>query len=745
MKSRIWLVSFLVLMVMIASCSGKGESKHEDTAGTPQSEALVTADTEGTPAAITQLLQQIEAIQATLPRDRMDPAAVIAVTREPANIFAWVRENTRAVAYEGSLRGPVGVLMDRRGNSLDRALLVSRLLTLAGYPVRIVGGKLSPADALKASAEASKEAGSAPALGDERKAAAAIATTILAKTGPLTLTVPAAESTHYWAQFNDGKAWIDADTTVSTIGQARTRAEGSPITIDPQTHGVARSDSSHLLHTVTMSFVVERWEAGRLAESSLGEMSFDSSIEPLSAITVAFVPVDQAQNKAVKRAFTTGAELYEHLLGETAWAVVAGGFGSATRMGRMFDDAGIVGDVPKTFDPVGVLGGAAAAGFGDFMDAFGGGAEPEPEQEKPSVLTALIADYEITVPGKPAHRVRRFIFDSIGPEARSASGQTIPRPTWSDQQRVERGAHLAGLHDTLVTFASLSPDVYVYRFAQRVIDSADAVLKVAAGSQDEALFARVSYGLSFRTLELFAALRDSAMDPKLAVAEPQIVRREIRYVPDGVATTLRADVLGDLTWNRLAPTTGSIRPVDLVTQGVLDTLQESAIVLREGPPLPDQTTSALFEEAVRQGIDSVAVRHVSDAVLMSFPGDARARMLRDLQTGQVLVTPRKPVVVDELPRLGWWRVDPNTGQVVGAMDNGLLATLVTYVLPVTGAAGIVIQRFGQVAGPRAVQFAQQAARLRQQAGGSTTQNQYNNLLKYAQEMINAGRGDLLGF
>jgi hypothetical protein len=623
--------------------------------------------------------------------------------------------------------------MDRSGNSLDRALLVRRLLTLAGHEARVVGGRLSPEDALRVPPGGSLAGERATTPGDERKEAAAIATMILAKAGPLTLTAPAAESTHYWAQFNDGKAWVDADPTGSALGQARTRAEGPPIAIDPQTHGVAHTGSSQLLHSVTMRMVVERWEAGRLAESQLGELPFDSSTEPLSALSLTFAPVDPSTHKAMARAFTTGAELREQVLGETAWAVVAGGFGSPTKMGRMFDDAGVVGDAPKSFERPGVLGGAAKTGLGGMMDAFGGG-----EPEKPSVLTALIADYEIAVPGTAVRRVRRFLFDSIGPEARAASGQTIPRPAWSDQQRVERGARLAGLHDSLVTFASLPPEVYAYRFSQRLIDAKDAVLAVVAGSKDDSVLERASYALSLRTLELFAAVRHLSMDPRLAVVEPQIVRREIRYVLDQSAT-MRLDtrVLGDLTWNRLAPADGSVRPVELVTQGVLDTLQESAIVLRDARPLPGQTTAALFEESARQGVDSVAVRTVSDAVLMGFPGETRGRMARDVQDGQVLVAPRKPVVVDGQPRLGWWRVDPNTGQAVGAMDTGLLQALVGYTIPLVPGGSLVL--YHVAASPQAMAWANHMSRMRGTLGGSTSRNQWALLVKYAQGLLDAGK------
>ena len=80
-----------------------------------------------------------------LPRDRFDVKAAAALAgRDPAKALAWVRENTRFVPYRGVLRGPAGVLMDRRGNSLDRALLLAALLGEAGKRVRLARATLPP-------------------------------------------------------------------------------------------------------------------------------------------------------------------------------------------------------------------------------------------------------------------------------------------------------------------------------------------------------------------------------------------------------------------------------------------------------------------------------------------------------------------------------------------------------------------------------------------------------------------------
>ncbi len=69
-------------------------------------------------------------------------------------IQAFVRDQVGYQAYPGSLRGVRGTLRTRRGNSLDRALLLSALLRASGFPAEVLHVRLSPGAAL-ALAEAS--------------------------------------------------------------------------------------------------------------------------------------------------------------------------------------------------------------------------------------------------------------------------------------------------------------------------------------------------------------------------------------------------------------------------------------------------------------------------------------------------------------------------------------------------------------------------------------------------------------
>ena len=115
----------------------------------------------------------LEASQREIPRDTFDPKAVVdQVGKDPSKLFQWVRDNTYWVPYQGTLRGPTGVLMDRLGNSLDRALLLAELLQASGQEVRLAQALLPPETAKRVEA-AIRPIGKgvlAPATASDKKA-----------------------------------------------------------------------------------------------------------------------------------------------------------------------------------------------------------------------------------------------------------------------------------------------------------------------------------------------------------------------------------------------------------------------------------------------------------------------------------------------------------------------------------------------------------------------------------------------
>jgi len=121
-------------------------------AGIPEPAPLLVLPTAAGPgapspnrvASFDNALRAIEDGERKAPRDLWDPEYVVnQLGPDPQALFEWVRDNTHWIPYRGVLRGPVGVLMDRQGNSLDRALLLATLLEKAGHTVRLARKELS--------------------------------------------------------------------------------------------------------------------------------------------------------------------------------------------------------------------------------------------------------------------------------------------------------------------------------------------------------------------------------------------------------------------------------------------------------------------------------------------------------------------------------------------------------------------------------------------------------------------------
>jgi hypothetical protein len=375
---------------------------------------------------------------------------------------------------------------------------------------------------------------------------------------------------------------------------------------------------------------------------------------------------------------------------------------------------------------------AVGAGIGGMMGGLSGDAGDGAAAEKPTVLTAVFADYLIQSPGGKPRLVRRPVFDSIGPAQREAAAKgKIGKPKWNEDQRLARGVQLNAIHATLVARAAVDFDGYTTRYAQRVIDAKPLILASFSGPLDETKASRVADLTSFNTLELFASQRSTASDASVYVAEPQIYRRIVALVPsDKEALTLRAT--SDLAWNPLRTTRESST---LIEAGVLDTLRESAVIMTKAES-PDQSTAVLVDAAKKNGASLKLVKTADDLAGIDLPADAAARVRSDLANGQWVVIPTATVAVNDQPRTGWWRIDPATLQTVGAMDTGYLQNTIEYT-ETHEVNGIMITKFGRMKVSDAAHvWAREAIKRR----GNTSWNQWINLLKLAQKTLNSTGG-----
>jgi len=93
------------------------------------------------------------------------------------------------------------------------------------------------------------------------------------------------------------------------------------------------------------------------------------------------------------------------------------------------------------------------------------------------LLTAEWIEYEIQQPGRPPQKIRRELFDLIGPEVR-AKGAAVPITAWNDRQRLEVGGHLARPGSNPAQVCRFSSDYLSHLIAQAALGQPPAAGRI---------------------------------------------------------------------------------------------------------------------------------------------------------------------------------------------------------------------------------------------------------------------------
>ena len=638
------------------------------------------------------------------PRDHDDPAVVLRATgNDPSAILAWVKTETRLVAYAGMLRGASGVLMDRAGNSLDRALLLADLLSRAGNTVRIARADLPPqaAVALRASVIAAipkpaphtrldrarllKLLGNNPQLDassleraidatlkdDERfvttvrelygRVLPAIAEAVGQDTSRDQTIAAEAEATlrdHFWVQRQVASGWEDLDPDAGVVGK-----------ITQVTTFMPEGIPGDLKHQVTLRAILETWQAEKLSETSLLERTWtpaDLIDKPLTLTHRVFPEptldqiVDNQDPKATYLAALSRAWVIEPVLT----------MGGQEITDRLFTWRGEVQPAsPQTLRQLGVSGtltGGFASGLGQL---FGGGSQPATagapdETASPVKISAEWIEFEIKVPGRPPERHRRAIFDLVGPAVRSAGA---PKPPQIDATVKERRAlALAGSTDIFV-FGATPAEAWLRRVAGQGLAAAAeqaALAERAAGSPGSA-------NPPTRRLELalWGWALNRTMSGTLPAASPVSPNVALLWqTPErkGAGSNTVKTVF-DIVANGAAP---DLSFAHRVAQGVLDTVVEHAMLNDTGP---GGNTAALHASELAAGRAWVRLDPGDSqaADRLDVPADAKARIKDDLARGKIVIARPQRGATPDGEAVSWWRIDPHTGVTLGVGETGM--------------------------------------------------------------------------
>jgi hypothetical protein len=709
-KQLCWVLAFVLL------CMWSGLPEYLAYAEAPQSPNTTAVQN------FDALLNALRSVEREVPRTTFDPKAILAHTGTDYHaIFTWVKDETALVAYRGMLRGASGVLMDRDGNALDRALLLNHLLILAGYETRLARGSLSREQALALANDIRLPPARAPhwvyryATGEAQPvdpdsdklytiAVDRIETQsadLLARVAPNRRSVEAMQdeerdkaaeilADHWWVQLRHEDRWIDLDPSLNMPGRRRSEAT---------TTMTANDLPKQLAHRVTVRLILETWQGTQPHETTIFAHSASATDLMGRTIYVGHVPLG-VDDKTLRTA--PSADLLLDALAEAkAWLPLIAVEDKLYKGSLMTATGDLLEPTDtnlKRFQPpqgVGGLGDAISKGFEGAFKGFPGGGPREPKSPPASVtkrpafanVTAEWLEYEIAVPGEQLWTIRRELFDLIGYGPRQSSPPSQPNVSKTEPRRRVAGL-VSGSH-VIVETAKVAPEVVIQRLLRKfsALEPLVREMQQAGGTVSKQRLHQFLPQL--RTLQvdldLLASLRwqSNVGSEEVFINQPNItaLRRAMRLAKSG---DWMAETTIDIVTNDVG--VRHIRGLDpfeaRLTQGVADTVSEA--VLFDAAALP-ANTAVLHELAAAKNIRLMTLTpSAPDTVRsLSLPESAKNRIADDLRAGHIVVVPQSPITLDVREVTAWWRIHPHDGRVLGIVADGTGGAMLEYLILVS--------------------------------------------------------------
>ncbi len=699
----------------------------------------------------TQLRASIQALEdgdREAPRDRWDPAYVVDNAGiEPAALLQWMRGSVVWMPYRGALRGATGVLMDRVGNSVDQALLMAELLRAAGKTVRLAHADLPPSVANEAwqrvvgaskqpfqpapslSAEDAASAATPPEdvlesadlygidrsrvtaiLGTARKDAIDMSRDLRARVedqlARLTtaLALPAdsgsaaspaeglvAIADHWWVQYRDGKGWIDVDPLAAEPGVGAALA---PASANYEVEAIP----ADLEHRVTLRMVTEQTKDGALEEGAPVEQQLRTRDLIGKRIVLSHFPMAWPKDWPQVTPDDVQIKLRAAFLSQDQWLPMLR-IGDATISRAAVRDTGEVNENPTPASPFRTMMVPAMGQLAKATDTLATIGEPDeamPATEKApdeaaraeGELTAEWLEIEFASPGAKPRKVRREIFDLIGPAQRGAGAR--PPLVMTEDRKIARSMALLGEIELSVLPCRLSHDYAMHLAAlnasanRELLDeiSSDPFSKLPPNYMDT--FGKLTplpaglLGFALVRFEGNPFAGGLYVDRATVVAQHTTMSR-------GKGGDFFANLSLDIIENgvgidpRVAVNASQAR----MAQGIADTNAEMLSLRKLGQTAVPNTAEAFAADG-KSGRKWTALEPGDEAKVAKLGLDANlaARLALDLKAGYAVVVPQGsgPGGDSAATGPGWWRVDPATGGTLGMGAQGHGQAMVEYAI-----------------------------------------------------------------
>lgn len=688
----LWLITWLAAMMAMsplvsASLMCPGSPGMDETHARYLEQQVVTLDRAAHQAYV------------ELPWEELDVGqAQQALGAEPGVLFEWVRDETRWLPYGGALRGADGVMQDRSGSSLDRALLLVALMEEAGHTVRLARSAMTDEarEALHRS-WSHQPVATRPErdldVAEERKAIEQVAIRHDLDTDELssdyfqqneaddqlaerlmeqTLRQHAAlqESLrpeleqsvdealagdtvvdHWWVEWRSDEGWISLDPALPAHAPGDILVTGSE-----RAHYYPEELPDEFRHWLTIEVVAERIEDGRLHE----EVAFSHRLPATELLGQQLQLETHPLNLPSQQSLLDGGEaltsLTSQLLEEEQWLPYLR-FGDSLERQKLINVDGSVEDPRQQT--------ATAAAFGEAASALGeiGRRGRTREASAPPELTAVMARFHVEAPGRGKDTFERPMMDLLGPGQRDAGGNGFEV---TSSMREQRAAALLGTFELLGQTSWLTPSQQAAWRYEMLLENRQASLGAAyaATHGDFSFMGDTLESRAQRRIELdqLAGLRLAYSPYMEHIALTRLNLLGYVSLVDYQDGTLQRREGFDILDNRVeVPSGESVSSIKLA-QGVLDTLLEAELLAAETAPRSNAATAFGHDLAQQRHWQSIDHVDALEALDWQPDADLSAHFTAVLAQGNTLVVPNA-LTDGAVPT--WWQLDPGTGDLLG--------------------------------------------------------------------------------
>lgn len=622
-------------------------------------------------------------------------------------MYAWVRDETRWLPYAGALRGADGVMHDRMGSSLDRALLLAELLERSRYTVRLAhapldpvaldamrghwsgvplatrpGVELNPAEAAATVADVAArhqlpaaeleqvyQAGTEQADSTRERLVRNTLRQQQALLGELDATPgsgvhEAPPAHHWWVQLQTRDGWQALDPALPSLAEGERLLAGEPRAVH-----FPEELPDAFRHWLTIAVVAEQLIDGSLKEHVALEHRMASMDLVGQQILINTHPMNLPSLNALL-GNTPGFDrndLPQAVLGETRWMPFLN-FGETLHS----DDLMILADGSLNAVEKSLTGEAFSTAVGALGQIRRGRSGGDTRDALPPELTAVVVRMQVDAPQRETDRFERPLMDILGPGQRAAGVADVEI---DDSMRERRAVALLGSLELVPQVAWIHPGQQSAWGYETLMDNRQSLLGTAhALSRDDFQFIgdAIEAGSQRQdALDQLAMLR-LVYSPHLEDIALNRINllgyvRLLGYDDGEPGTRQGFDIIDnrvDAPWRDDAP---QVR----LAQGILETLLEADLLA--GSRLAagnaslnnaalayrnDLQTGSLWKP-LRQG-DAMGK---TQGFGWRPDADMRAHFAAELSAGKHLIVPTTLAARAHGPT--WWQLDPVTGDIVG--------------------------------------------------------------------------------